>query len=535
MSPTRRELLKAGLGIAALALVPRPLLARLESGWEPVPPIRDPRVKELALAAVEAARAAGATYADVRLTHTRTRRFTLPRAAFIQDAEQMAVGVRALVDGCWGYASSPVWDRNGVARLGRAAVASARTGSAGRTREVELAPAPVVHDEHWTMPVEIDPFEVHPFEIVDYLQSLALFTTRLPGAGVSNNNCTFTMQERAFASSDGSYFTQRLYRSEGRFVVGYQKGRERTGGELELLTPAGLGWELYKGQPLREEIERLVARLEEDLSLPLKPVEVGRYDVVFDQLSLARLVDRTLGRSTELDRALGYEANAGGTSYLSDPLGMVGKLEVGSRLLNLTGNRTERGGAATVRWDDDGVGPVEFTLVRDGVLTDFQTTRESASWIADYYARQGRPIRSLGCASAPSALELPLQRTPNLVLAPAGDAKDFDAIIAGVERGVAVRGVDVEMDFQALHGLCLGGNIYEIENGKRVARIAGAGLLFRSPELWKSLVGLGGPESLRRYGMATTKGDPPQHAYHSVTAPPGVFEKFTVIDVKRKA
>src|SRR5688572_10217939 len=109
MPITRRDLLKAGASAAALtglASLPRPLLAQLDGAPEPVPAIRDPRLKALALRAIDAARSAGATYADVRLTHTRTRGFRgNPQPP--GDRESIVVGARALVDGYWGFASGP--------------------------------------------------------------------------------------------------------------------------------------------------------------------------------------------------------------------------------------------------------------------------------------------------------------------------------------------------------------------------------------------------------------------------------------------
>src|SRR5690606_18852292 len=150
---------------------------------------------------------------------------------------------------------------------------------------------------------------------------------------------------------------------------------------------------------------------------------------VLDAPSMVALLDRTLGRATELDRALGYEANAGGTSYLNDPFGMLGSYEAGAPLLTVTGNRSEPGGLATVQWDDEGVRPDTFPLVENGVLTDFQTTRESAGWLEDYYARTGRPFRSHGCANAPAAVDPPLQHTPNLVLTPGREELDFDDLV----------------------------------------------------------------------------------------------------------
>src|SRR5690606_40839747 len=58
--------------------------------------------------------------------------------------------------------------------------------------------------------------------------------------------------------------------------------------------------------------------------------------------------------------------------------------------LSVRANRTERGGAGTVRWDDEGVETGHFALVEAGILRDFQTTRESATWLADRYVEADR-------------------------------------------------------------------------------------------------------------------------------------------------
>ncbi|HEX7120595.1 MAG TPA: TldD/PmbA family protein [Longimicrobiales bacterium] len=536
MPLSRRDLLKAGLSAATFIVVPEPLLARFGGRWEPAPPIEDPRVKELALRAIEAARTAGATYADVRLTHDRGRMFSTPRVAGgIFDQERMAVGARALVDGYWGFASGPVWDPDEMARLGREAVHQARVNAAGPERAVELAPAPPVRDGRWVMPVEIDPFEVSPFEIVDFIRSMYTFVGRTPGFGMYQMTYDATVQEKAFASSEGSYITQRVYRSRGDLVIDLSRdGALLDRRALDTLTVAGVGWELFQGQPIREQIRRLMEEMQEDQKLPLKPVDVGRYDVVCDALTVSRLLDRTLGEATQLDRALGYEANASGTSFLSDPAGMIGRYQVGASALTVTANRSDPSGAATVRWDDEGVAPEPFTLVRDGVVEDFQTTRESATWLVGGYTKAGRAVRSHGCAAAPSAISAPMTHTPNLAIAPGREATDFDGLVASLEDGLAVKGMKVDLDYQGLNGAG-SGRVYEVKKGKRVARIGGAGFLFRAPELWKGLVALGGPDSVRRYGSIASKGEPPQATYHSVAVPPAVFKQMTVIDPKRKA
>jgi TldD protein len=540
MPINRREALKTGaraaVGAAALAVLPRPLFAQLGARPEPVPPVEDPRLKALALRGVEAARAAGASYVDARLSHTFTRTINGGSFTGITDAETMVAGVRALVQGYWGFASSPVWSPDEMARLGREAVHQAKVNAQGETRPVTLAPTPVVADGHWTMPVKIDPFAISPFEIVDYLRGLTNYLLRFPDMSLKENDCRFDVEEVAFASSEGSYCTQRRYRSAGAFSAALESTHRNVHeeGRLECLTPAGLGWELYTGQPLRDEIAKLVEDLEAESKIPWKPVDVGRYTAACDAWSVAQFVDATLGHATELDRALGYEANASGTSWLNEPLTMLGTFKVGAPRLTLTANRSEPGGVATTRWDEEGVAPDEFPLVKDGVLADFQTTRESASWLGDYYAKAGRSVRSHGCAAAPSALELPLTHTPNLVLAPGHGATDFESAVKELGTGIAVRRLALDMDFQSASGLGTG-TVYDVKGGKRVSRLVAAGLLFRASELWKGLAALGSAAGARRYGTAASRGEPPQVGYHSITAPPATFEQMTLVDIMRKA
>lgn len=533
---TRRGLLKVGASAAALALIPRPLLAHLGgAGLVPLPPIEDSDIKALALRAVDASRAAGATYADVRLTHTYWGRLN----------EAMHVGVRALVNGVWGFGASPIWSPDEMARLGAEAVHQAKANAFGQSGRVELAPVTKVVDGHWTMPVKIDPFTLDPGEVTDVLASLTLYADRYPWTvrirfKQIHNSCDFVMQEKAFASTEGSYCTQRHYLSRGVFGVDITTtdGR-RASAALDFLTPAGVGWELYRDHDLREAVRQILDEIEADLRIPVKPVEVGRYDTAFDARGVASLLDATLGRATELDRAMGYEANATGTSFLNDPFDMVGSYQVGAEALSVTANRGEVGGAATVRWDDENVAPDEFTLVQEGVLTDFQTMRESAVWLKDHYASRRQPLQSHGCASAPTAREAPLIHTPNLVMAPGREAQDFDALVRTLKQGIAIKSfgwdMSFDMDFQSLNGLGVSGKFYQVKDGERVARFANAGLLFRAPELWKAVRALGGAQSVRRYGLGVTKGEPPQETFHSVTAPPALFEQLTVIDVMRKA
>lgn len=554
---TRRDLLKAGVktsvGAAALTLMPSPLLTRLGGGvLKPLPPIQDAGVKELALRAMEASRAAGANYADIRLTHT----YSGNANAFSSNSpfESMNVGVRALVSGYWGFASGAAWTPDEMVRLGREAVRQAKANALGKPRPLALAPTPKVVDGHWVTPVKIDPLLVDPAEIQDYCHALEMHASRLfaqalkkgrkfygftTGAGYG-----YTVVEKAFASTEGSFCTQHLCRSSASYTL--STGRKEGGmsgatAAAPLLATEGVGWETIRDQydQLRAWVPRGIDELEEEIKIPVKPIEVGRYDTAVSGQVVAQLLSKTLGSATELDRALGYEANASGTSYLNDPFGMVGKQMVGAPTLTVTANRTAPRGLATVQWDDEGVAPEEFTLVKDGVLTDFQTTRESASWLKEYYGKRGVTVRSHGCAVAEDGGDAPLAQVPNLVMAPGREAQDFDALVRTLKRGLAIRSLSVTMDFQQLNGMgrpASNWEVYEVKDGRRIAVLDGSklGILFRASELWKGLLAVGGPASVQSTAMAATKGEPQQDAMHTATAPAAVFKQLTLIDATRK-
>jgi TldD protein len=311
---------------------------------------------------------------------------------------------------------------------------------------------------------------------------------------------------------------------------------------IDCVSPAGMGWELYaadsiprvRSHSLRDELLFRAEEARADGMLPVKALDVGRFDTVLDPISVANLIDGTLGHATELDRALGFEANAGGTSYLSDPMGMLGTYQAGAPMLSLTANRSEIGGAATTKWDDEGIAPDDFTIVKDGLLVDFQTTRESAGWLKDAYAKKGLPSKSHGCAAAPSAVDAQMQHVPNLAIAPGREAGDFDALVSGMADGVAIKQAGLDMDYQAGSGLGMG-NVFEVKKGRRVAKYQSAGFLFRSTDLWKSLLTLAGDAELRRFGVSAQKGEPPQRCFHSVTAAPAIVKGLTLIDPMRKA
>jgi predicted Zn-dependent protease len=110
----------------------------------------------------------------------------------------------------------------------------------------------------------------------------------------------------------------------------------------------------------------------------------------------------------------------------------------------------------------------------------------------------------------------------------------FEDLVAATEKGIALMNVSVHMDTQQLTGFVTG-TMREIVKGKLGRFIVGGALDFRTPEFWKSLAALGGPQSTRWFGHRAEKGEPTQSSYYSIGAVPATFKNAAIIDFMRKA
>ncbi len=489
----------------------------------------DDVVYALAMRALDAARSAGAGYADVRLTRTRSQRFLSGAPAM--DGERIAVGVRALIDGCWGFAASPDWTMEEMARLGRTAATQAQVNHWGVPHAVQLgAPIPVASGT-WTTPHVRDPFAVADEEKMDYIRAAEAYVSTFRYATASSS-IAFTRQERTFASTDGAFCTQLLYTALGEgsyFSVDTYDSVINQGGTrmAECCRPIAGGYEMLTDTGLLDAIPTLYDDARRQHTAV--PIRSGRYDVVFDAAAMAEILSGSIGLATEIDRVRGFEANAGGTSYLAPSESALGA-HLYAPLLSVTANRSHPTGAASVRWDDDGVVPDDFTIVDHGVLLDYATSREHVTTLAQWYQSRATPLHSHGCAWSGSASDISLVHTPNLCMTPGAHDIGFEELVATVKQGVAVIGGRCRMDYRQLTGRGQGDVVYEIKNGALGTVLAGGSYFLRSPEFWNNVITLGGTRSLRWRGMDATKGEPSQQTSYSVGAVPALVRNVLLVN-----
>ncbi|HEY4137113.1 MAG TPA: DNA gyrase modulator, partial [Casimicrobiaceae bacterium] len=351
-------------GIAS-ALTAPPVFPRGVTAFEDLP------IKELLMEAIGAAKAAGATWADARIGRYRQNFVGTREKQIVQvgDTDSIGIGVRALVNGAWGFAASQTLTRDGVAAAAREAAVIAKANRLPGAAPVVLAAAPAEPNGTWKSAYEIDPFTIPVEQKAQMLIDANTEAMKVANVKFVNSFLFFVREDRNYANTDGSFITQTVIRSWAPFTAtavsaDFSDFQSRS----NVVQPAGRGWEFIVAADMVGNARKWGEEAAEKLKA--KPVDVGRYDLVLHPSHLWLTIHESIGHPTELDRAMGYEANYAGTSFVSPPEKVLGQLKYGPEIMNIQGDRTQEGGCATIGWDDDGVKPDTFLIIKNGMFHD---------------------------------------------------------------------------------------------------------------------------------------------------------------------
>jgi TldD protein len=498
---------------------------------------QEPLTRELAARALDAARRAGASYADVRINRNRNQSVSTRERQItgLSDNETMGFGVRVLADGSWGFAASATLEPAEVERVAQRAVAQARANAVARPRPVELAPAAPHPDVEWRSPVEIDPFTIAIEDKVEHLFAANEAALGVAGIRFVNSSMFFLREEKFYANTDGTITDQVIYRASTGLTptaVAADNSDFQTVSSNTDVQPRGLGFEHVRDARLIENAPRWAENSVRKLSA--QPVQPGRYDLVLMPSHLWLTVHESIAHPTELDRIMGYEANYAGTSFIS--LDMLGNFRYGPSFMNVQGERSTPGALATVGYDDEGVQPRDYLIVRDGVLHDLQTTREQAPWLADWYRSQGLPVQSHGNSYAQSWADVQFQRMPNINLLPHPERDvPLEELIGDVRNGILIDGNgSFSIDQQRYNAQFGGQAFYEIRDGRVGGMLKDVAYQIRTPEFWNAMDLLGGPSTYAGGGsFGDGKGQPAQSNAVSHACPPTRHRDITVINTGR--
>ncbi|MCS7012607.1 MAG: TldD/PmbA family protein [Chloroherpetonaceae bacterium] len=543
----RRDFLKlAGLGLGA-ALMPLPAFSVPISESQARTPLLDfADKKALADVALNTAKSLGATYCDVRIGRYLNQAILTRenRVQGIVNTQSFGVGVRLILNGTWGFASTNNVTPDGIRRVTQQAAAIAKANSRLQKEPVKLAPQAGQGERTWRTPIKKNAFEVPIADKVNFLLAVNAEAMNL-GIRFVNSQLFMVNEQKFFASTDGSYIDQDVHRIYPTFTVtavDIINRKFQTRNALSM--PCGMGYEYLEGDAsekqtaaggvttlykkrydMIEDIRQAAKQVQEKLSA--KSVEAGKYDLVLDPSHLWLTIHESVGHPLELDRVLGYEANYAGTSFATLDKWRSKSFKYGSPIVNFFADKTQEGSLGYVGWDDEGVPTKRWDLVKDGILVNYQAIRDQVHIIDQQ--------ESHGCCYAQSWADVQFQRMPNVSLAPGKTPLTPEEIIKDVEKGIYIIGDGSFSIDQQRYNFQFGGQLfYEIRNGKIVGMLRDVAYQANTQEFWNSCVAICDERDFRLGGAFNDgKGQPPQSNAVSHGSATALFKNVNVINTAR--
>src|SRR5262245_7999760 len=345
MSTTRRDFIRTTAATAA-TIAAGPLL--VDSLAQTVAaPAADAAALEVANEALTAARKAGASYADARIGRYRRQSIATRerQVSGVSDNESYGLGIRTLVDGSWGFAATSTMTREGVQRAATDAAAMSRAARIVRKHRVELAPITPVTGT-WMTPVRRDPIDVPLEEKIALLFAANEAALKVPTVRFASSSLSLLREVKTLVTSEGTNVTQTMIRVGPAF----QATAIDADGEFQAydheLAPRGSGWEYVESLDMPGNAGLWASLAAEKVKA--RSVEAGQYDLILDPTNLWLTIHESIGHPTELDRAVGEEANYAGTSFIAPPEKVIGQLRFGPEFMNIQADRTQEGSLSRV-------------------------------------------------------------------------------------------------------------------------------------------------------------------------------------------
>ena len=489
----------------------------------------NPDLEKLADNALREARRQKATYCDIRIVRLRDQRVSLRVSPERGTGKSIAVpgvagdssfgfGVRVIVNGAWGFAASPVVTPEEITRITGEAAIIAKANASIQPKPVRLAPVKAYRDR-WVTPHEKDPLTVPMAEKIDLLRRVTDVVKKDTKVFSGEASLNLHSEDKYFASSEGSSIQQYILQIFGNVdATAVDRGNSISRTRSYVPTQASAGWEFVAQMNLEENAHRIREEVLEHLAAPA--VKPGKKDLLLMPNHLMLTIHESVAHPTELDRALGYEANFAGTSYITPD--KIGK-RIASQHCSFIGDRTSPRALGTVGYDDDGVKATSFTIIDKGIFKSFQTTRDQAHLIGEK--------ESHGCSQADSWATVPFQRMPNVWLKPGPRETTLEGLISGIDDGVLIDGRGSYSIDQQRYNFQFGGDAFwEIKGGKKRGMISRVSYQARTPDFWQACDGTAGPSYWVQYGTARdAKGEPTQLNSISHGCAPARFRNIEVI------
>ena len=475
---------------------------------------------DLVSRALDLAEVQGAGYADIRIVRTTQERISV-RSGVVDTLsidESLGFGIRVLVNGCWGFASSHDITSKEVDRVTALAVNIAKASAALSKGAVNLGP-PVTSRGIYTTPIEEDPFTISTDHKLALLMDADQRMASVKGIRSRQGNLVFIKEEKTFANSEGAHVEQTVYEAGGGIsanAVGNNEIQRRSYPQSMGRQQGCAGWEYITAMDLPGNAERVATEAVALLTADPCPSNIVT-DIIIGSAQLALQIHESCGHAIELDRVLGAEAAYAGTSFLTTD--KLNNFRYASDVVNITADSLRVPGLGSFGWDDEGVPSQSTRIVTNGDFVGYLMSRETAS---------GLGLASNGCVRAASWNRIPMIRMTNVSIEP-GTWK-LDDLIADTNDGIFLEmnrswSID-DRRYNFQFGTEVG---YEIKKGKLGRLLRNTTYTGITPEFWNSCDAVCDADHWTMWGTPNCgKGQPGQIGHTGHGAAPARFRNVRV-------
>ena len=399
-------------------------------------------MKDILSKIVDYGRGLGAEYVEVR-AQTLFKTLLTTKDGTVEGAKQgteSGAGIRALVNGAWGFVSLGKLEQKPLKDAVEEAVKLAKAASLQVKSPVKLAEVKAVEDRVAANSKK-NPLGVSMQEkIADALamdKAARGFDSRIKSCTISYLDVTGTS---IFVNSDGTCIEQDKMYVWSRILASAREGSVFASAREE--TGSTSGYEVFDSET-PEKIGNMVAKRTVD-QLKAKAPKGGVFPAVIGPNVVGVFIHEAMGHLAEADLTLSG-------SILFDKLNKP----IASDVVTVFDDGTIEGAFGSFKYDDEGVKTQKTALIEKGVLTGLMHSRETA---------QKMSMEPTGNARAEEFRVEPIIRMRNTYLA-AGDSS-FEELLEGVKFGYylkSFRGGQANLDGTFQVGIQ---EAYEIVDGK---------------------------------------------------------------------
>jgi TldD protein len=464
-------------------------------------------MEEYARLAVEHSLSLGAVYAEARVQRNLGHTYTLKNGSAepLTVTRKLGVGIRVIVDGAMGFASTNNLEPAEIKSATESAVRTARTakrllGSPTRlSREKNW-------EDRWKVKMKVDVRDISPEQKFDLLFTIEKsLSPENVGVSLPSRILLFDedLTEKFYVNSEGA----KLHGFVPRLSLLFMLTAEESGkGTMQRIRheAQSCGWEAvedWNPQKIASDEAKMLGKLLREGVSPPK----GEVDLILGSEVTGIICHESCGHPQEADRILGREAAQAGESYVKPS--MLGQ-RIGSEHVTIIDDPTLPNSYGFYLYDDEGIKARPRTLIKEGVIADLLHNRETAAELG---------VSSNASSRASSYDREPIIRMGNTYMKP--EDHTLEELVEGVKNGVYMKSfMEWNIDDRRYNQRYVGLESYLIENGEIKTPVRNPILEITTPSLYSSIDAVG--KEAKFSGATCGKGDPMQGAPVWTGGPP---------------